>query len=159
MRYVVRVGEMVAREHPELAGRFKAPDHNTNNAVFLARAWDLLNLAKTNQELLASQGLTSTQLDTLASAVTRFEGSTEKANAGRREHVGARADLSSVTTDLLELVGLLEVLNHTQFHDDAELQAAWESARNTAEPSRAKPDQPEAGGTVPPADGNLGKAA
>lgn len=159
MRYVVRVGEMVARERPELAGRFKAPEHSANNAVFLARAWDLLNLAKANQELLASHGLTSTQLDNLGSAVTRFEGSTEKANAGRREHVGARADLSSVTTDLLELVGLLEVLNHTRFHDDAELLASWESARNVAGPSRAKSDQPEEGGTVPPADGNLGKAA
>jgi hypothetical protein len=151
MRYVVRVGEMAAREHPELAGRFKAPEHNASNAMFLARAWDLLQLAKANQALLASHGLTGTQLDDLGSVVTRFEGSTEKANAGRRDHVGARADLQSVTTDLLDLVGLLEVLNHARFHDDAELQASWESARNVATPSRVKP--------APPADGNLGKAA
>ncbi len=57
--------------------------------------------------------------------MTRFEGSTEKANAGRRDHVGARADLHSVTTDLMDLVGLLEVLNHARFHDDAALQASW----------------------------------
>jgi hypothetical protein len=151
MRYVVRVGEMAAREHPELAGRFKMPEHNANNAMFLARAWDLLTLAKANQELLASHGLTGAQLDNLGSAVTRFEGSTEKANAGRRDHVGARADLNSVTTDLLDLVGLLEVLNHARFHDDAELRASWESARNVATPSRVKP--------APPTDGNLGKAA
>ena len=159
MRYVVRVGEMVAREHPELAGRFKAPEHNASNAAFLARAWDLLNLAKANQELLAQHGLTATQLENLGSAVTRFEGSTERANAGRREHVGARADLGSVTADLMDLVGLLEVLNRSRFADDAESLASWESARNVAGPSRAKPDQPETGGTVPPTDGGLGKAA
>ena len=100
-----------------------------------------------------SHGLTGTQLEDLGAALTRFEGSTE------RDHVGARADLSSMTTDLMELIGLLEVLNQARFKNDADLQASWESARNAAGPPRAKPDQPEVGGLVPPIDGGLGKAA
>lgn len=165
MRYVARVGDVAAHDHLELVGRFRSPGSHVSNAAFLARAWDMLNLAKANQELLVSHGLGGTQLDDLASAITRFEAATEKANAGRRGHVGARADLASVTGDLVEMVGLLDVLNRTRFGSEPELLASWESARNVVGPFRTKavvPVPAPSGAEAPPAaptDGRVGKAA
>lgn len=152
MRYLARVGEVAAKDHPELAGRFRAPHHNANNATLLARAWDMLNLAKANQDVLVGYGLAGSQLEDLATTLTRFEAATEKANAGRRNHVGARADLQSVTAQLMDAIGLLEVLYRTRFRDDAERLASWESARNVVGPFRGKPVEP-------PTDAGLGKAA
>lgn len=164
VRYVARVGEVAAHEHPELVGRFKAPGGSVRNATFLARAWDLLELAKANQELLGSHGLAGGQLDDLAGALTRFEAATEQANSGRRAHVGARADLLSVTGEVMELVRLLEVLNRMRFRADPDALAAWESARNVVAPGR-RPEEPTPAPTpapaptTPPAEGDLGKAA
>lgn len=59
------------------------------NAVFLAQGWDLVTTARGHQELLSRHGLSASHLDDLASALNRFEAATERANAGRREHMGA----------------------------------------------------------------------
>jgi len=107
MTYVARVGAVVARERPDLVGRFQLPSFSTSNPSFLAGAWDLLNLAKANWELLAGHGLAGAQLDSLAAELTRFEAATEKATAGRRDKVGARAEFRRVTSLLTEVVGLL----------------------------------------------------
>ena len=159
MRYLTRLGTVAGRDHPDLVGRFRSPQSNGSNAAFLAQAWDMLNLAKTNRDLLGSYGLGGGQLDELASGLNQFEAAAEKANAGRRDHVGDRAELLNLGNELMDLVGLLDVLNRTRFRAEAELLAAWESARNVANPFRVKQVQPENGGGTPPTDGGIGKAA
>ena len=72
-------------------------------------------------------------------------------------HVGARADLEAVTEDLMELVALLDGLNRYRFRNNAELTAAWESARNVVGPSQAKPVEP--GPQNPPGDDVVKPAA
>jgi len=149
MRYVSRVAQVAQREYPELNGRFVMPSSNATNATLLARAWDMLNLAKAHQEALGKHGLAGTQIDQLASELNRFEEVTEVANAGRRAHVGARAELLSTTAELMELIGLLDLLNRSRFRLDPRLLAAWSSAKNVTGPFR----------TVPPTDGGVDKAA
>lgn len=156
IRYLTRVADLAARENPELAGRFRMPGRRVANAAFLARGWDLVTLAKEHQELLGKHGLSGHQLDELNSALTRFEGATERANAARREHVGARAELTQVATELTEVLGLLDVLNKTRFASDAERLAAWISARNVLGPLRKKPD---GNGSDPANDGTTDLAA
>ncbi|MHB1328687.1 MAG: hypothetical protein ACYC2K_10850 [Gemmatimonadales bacterium] len=48
-----------------------------------------MTTARGHQELLSRHGLSASHLDDLASALNRFEAATERANAGRREHMGA----------------------------------------------------------------------
>jgi hypothetical protein len=157
-RYLEKLGDLAARAHPDLVGQFDGPSFNASNAAFLARAWDLLNLAKANRERLATHGLGGTQLDELAAALTRFEAAAEKANAGRLLHVGARAELMELVSELAALGALLDTLNRSRFREQAELLAGWESVRQEANPSR-KPSVPEEGGPVPPIDGGQRQAA
>ena len=153
IRYVSRVGEVAARESPELAGRFTTPSKNVRDATFLARGWDLVALVKANQELLGAHGLAGSQVEDLAGALTRFEAATEKANGGRRDHVGARAELLSIVAELMELCRLLDTLIRMQHRNDPELVAAWQSARNVAGPfrTRLEEESPDAS-PEPPSD-------
>ena len=64
--------------------------------------------------------------------------------SGRREHVGARADLKVVAADLSQQLRLLDKVVRYRFGDNAELMGAWESARNVAGSFQTK-NEPESG--------------
>jgi hypothetical protein len=69
--------------------------------------------------------------------------------SGRREHVGASADLRAVATEIAEQVRLLDELVRYRFGDNAELMGAWASARNVEGPFRSKAEPEVAGGEGP----------
>ena len=134
VRLVERVGEMAAVDHPELVGQFEGPHRGASNAAFLARAWELLQRARTREEVLVPYGLAGAQLDGLAGLLTRFEEATERAHAGRANHVGARAELGAISAELSLVIGVLDALNQTRVREDPNLLAAWDSARSLAWP-------------------------
>lgn len=63
---------------------------------------------------------------------------TTEVNTGRREHVGARAQLIAIADSCVEVVGRLDGLVRVRFRNDAEKLAAWESARNVDGPFRGR---------------------
>lgn len=124
LRHLVTVAEVAAREEPALAERFPMPSTNVANQVFRTAAHALLAQGQATRELLARHGLADTLLDDLAAAVEQYGAAVDEANAGRRDHVGARADLSAVSAEILALVELLDGLNRYRFRTDPARQAA-----------------------------------
>lgn len=157
LRYVTRVAAIAARARPELAGRFRMPARRTSGAAFLARAWDVLNLSREHQAVLAEYGLAASQVEELAEALTRFEAASERANAGRRMHVGCRAELHRAASELSELVAALDPLVKALYRGDPQTLAAWASARNVVGPFRPKGQPSAQDGPAP--GGELGRAA
>ncbi len=156
IRYLRKVADLAARENPDIAGRFRMPGRRMSHAAFLARGWDLVTAAREHQELLRRHGLSADHLDLVTDALNRFEAATERANAGRREHMGARAKLFEVTAEIMELVGLMDVINRTRFAGDAEPLGAWVGARNVLGPFRSKTRDT---GITPPVTGTEDRAA
>jgi hypothetical protein len=76
----------------------------------------------------------------LAAAVREFEKTLEATRAGRREHVGASADLRAVAAQIAIQMRLLDGLVRYRFGDNAELMGAWASARNVVGPFRSRGD-------------------
>ena len=64
----------------------------------------------------------------------QYQDTLQATSAGRREHVGARADLKVVAADISTQLRLLDKVVRYRFGDNAELMGAWESARNVAGP-------------------------
>jgi hypothetical protein len=62
-------------------------------------------------------------------ALTEFESMVNAFNAGRREHIGARAELDAVVKDIGEVVRVLDGLNRYRFGADPNLMAVWNAAR------------------------------
>lgn len=155
LRHLVTVADLAAAEQPGLAERFQLPNGNWSYETFRTVARKLLEEGRTRSELFAKHGLADKLLEDLAAAMDDFDASVAESNEGRRNHVGARADLTAVSDEVLRLVEMLDGLNRYRFGGNAELRAAWESARNVV--SGPKPKE-EVGGT-PPVDGNVRPAA
>src|ERR1051325_9246456 len=129
LRHLVQAGEAAAKEKPELVGKFQLRSPRATNKAFLVSARTMLADGLANKDLLVAQGLSSAMLDQLAAAVTRLEEATRDGITARSSHVGARADLSTVTDEIHAVVDQLDTFNRFRFRDDSELTAAWESVR------------------------------
>ena len=159
LRHLVRVAEVAAKERPELADQFKLPSATGPYKDFITGAKAMLAKATEERELFVRKGLGEKLLEELGQLVTQFEAATDSVHSGRRDHVGARADLGTVTDEIVEQVNLLDGLNRHRFRDDSERLAVWESARNIVGPFQAKPPTPPEGGDTQPSTGGVAPAA
>jgi hypothetical protein len=151
LRHLIRVGEVASADEPELAHRFQFPRTNGTSKAFVTAARAMLTEAVAQKDLLVKYGLAASLIDDLTKALDQYDAAVEETNAGRRAHVGARADLGAVTEELFKLVQLLDGLNQYRFRDDAEKLAAWVSAKNVVGPFRRQSEPPPAAGGVSPA--------
>jgi len=153
-----RLGKFASRQYPELGARFHGPESNSSNALFLTKAWELLKLARKNREPLAMFGLDGAEIDEVATLINRFEAAAEKANAGKRAQVGARAEMVVITGELMDLVSVLDGLNQNRFGDRPEILESWNSVRDRAYLGSSNAD-PLGDGPPPSIGASFGKAA
>lgn len=148
LRYLAAVGGVAAKGNPELAAQFRQPNHGTSQVSFLTTARGMLEKATAQKDVLVSYGLTPTLLDDLTKAIADFEQTLEVSQAGRRDHVGASADLEAVASEIAEQLKVLDGLVRYRFGDNPELMGAWTSARNVLGPFKSK-DEPDPAGQTP----------
>jgi hypothetical protein len=79
----------------------------------------MLEKATAQKDLFVSRWMSPALLDDLALALSEFEKTFEATWAGRREHVGASADLEAVAAEIVEEVRLLDGLVRYRFGDNA----------------------------------------
>jgi hypothetical protein len=151
--YLVRVGQVVAKTSPDLVQGYEMPTSRHTNLAYRTAARAMFDQAVAARDKFIAAGMTELFLTDLGEALDQYDAAVEDARQARIGHVGARADLEVVTEELMELVALLDGLNRYRFRHNAELSAAWESARNVVARPQPKPDEPggQAGGNVQPA--------
>ena len=149
--YLSAVGAVVGTQNAELAEQFRMPSANSTHQALLTRSRAILERATAQKELLVKLGMSEQVLDELTTALGQYEDTLQATSAGRREHVGARADLRAVATAISKQIRLLDKVVQYRFGDNAELMGAWESARNVAGSFQTKNEsQTEAGGSETP---------
>lgn len=149
--YLVRVGQAVAKTSPEPGQRFEMPTARLTNAAYRTAARAMFDEATGARERFVAAGMTEAFLTDLGATLAEYDAAVEAARQARVAHVGARADLEVVTEELMELVALLDGLNRYRFRHNAELSAAWASARNVVA-SPQSPSQSQPGPEAPPQD-------
>ena len=143
--YLVRVGQALAKTDPEVGQRFEMPSRRLASAIYRTAARAMFDEAAAARERFVAAGLTEPFLSDLGETLDAYDKAVEDARLARIAHVGARAELEVVTEELMELVGLLDGLNRYRFRNNAELAAAWVSARNVVgAPRPAEPTPPAA---------------
>jgi hypothetical protein len=145
------LAEPAAREEPELAVAIVRPRVQLSHQVFLTRARVAADTASAHKELLARYGMPENFLTDLGAALDNFERALNEKHMGRAAHVGARAELEAVTSEIMLIVRQLDALNRFHFRKDAEALAAWKSARDVAWPAQEKEAPPVGGDTQKPA--------
>lgn len=119
----------------------------------LAKLEELLQRAQVlaaQQDVLVSLGMSPQVVDDLGKSLGEFERTLEATREGRREHVGASADLEAIGAEVAEQVKLLDGVVQYRFGDDAELMGAWASARNVLGPFKPKEQAAGEGGSQTP---------
>jgi len=129
IRYLVAVGDIVAKDRTELGERFRLPDGNATNSAFLTSVKSLIAMAEQQKELLVKEGMSESLLDDLNRLVAEFEAAVLAANTGRRDHIGARADLEVITTELLEQIKVADGITRYRFGMFPEMMAEWNAVR------------------------------
>src|SRR5947208_7451593 len=147
--YLSVVGAVAATQNAELAEQFRMPPPNATHQALLTMSRAILQKATAQKRLLVSLGMSEQVPDDLATALGEDETTLEATSAGRREHVGARADLKTVAAEISEQLRLLDKIVRYRLGDNSELMGAWDSARNVAGPSPVK-NAPVAGGSQTP---------
>ena len=147
--YLRAVGAVAAKQNPELAVQFQLPPANASHQALLTVVRGMLEKATAQKELFVSRGMSPMLLEALAGALGEFEKTLEASREGRRNHVGASADLKAVAAEIKEQVRVLDGLVRFRFGENAELMGAWASARNVLGPFKAKVE-PEAGDSQTP---------
>ena len=149
--YLSAVGAVAGTQNAELAEQFRMPSLNSSHQALLTMSRAILERATAQKELLVKLGMSEQVLDELATALGQYEDTLQATSAGRREHVGASADLEAVATEITKQLRLLDKVVRYRFGDNAELMGAWESARNVAGSFETKNEtQSEAGGSEEP---------
>ena len=130
LRHLVTVAEDASAEKPELGAKFELPAHNLSHVRFQTVARRMLEQGEAERELLVKHGLSDTLLGDLAAAVAEFDASVAETNSGRQDHILAGAELSTVSDEVVQLVGMMDGLNRYRFQKEPQLLVAWESARH-----------------------------
>jgi hypothetical protein len=134
------VAEAAEKERPELAQKLVLAPAATPYLAFRAAARGIATEAQNEKELLVKHGLLEPALESLTQALEQFDRAVEWGTAGRRAHVGARAELEAIADEVVQVVRLMDGTNRFRFAKDPESLAAWESASNTFGPVRKAVD-------------------
>jgi hypothetical protein len=152
--HLASVAEIASKEVPELEQKFLLTDEGTPFLTFRTAARAMQAEAQSRKELLVKHGLADTVLDSLTQALDQFDQAIQQGTEGRREHVGASAELDNVASEIIQVVRVMDGLNRYRFAKDGESLASWESASNTFGPLRSTSVKPAPTPQAPPTAGN-----
>ncbi len=146
LRVLQKFGKAGSREIPELAHLFQVPPNGASQEVIMTAARTNLAEAEARKELLLGKGMAPTLLTDLAKGIADVEQATSDFHTGRRAHVGATADLDQVFSDIMDVIRHLDGIYSYRFRDNAEMLAAWKSAKDVVWPVKGETDVPAESG-------------
>lgn len=139
LRLLQGIAKASVGETPELEQRYRMPRGKVAGVALITLAKARHASATTDREMLLKYGMSETFLDELAALIAQYEEAGRTKASGQRAHVGATADLRELTSQIMRTVHQMDILNRHRFRKDAELRAAWKSARNVEWPAHQRP--------------------
>ena len=155
--HLASVAAAASADAPELPQKFTLPKTTQSYGAFRAAARGIEAEAQSRKELLVKHGLSETGLQALTQSLNEFDAMVKQGSDSRIAHVGASFELNEVADEVVQVVKVMNGLNHFRFARDGELQASWQTASNvvaTPHPAAEKagpPVSPSAAGDVRPA--------
>jgi hypothetical protein len=111
--------------------------------------------AERQKPILEKHGLADGALDGLKTGLAGYDTALAQIADGRRDHVGASAELRTIAREIRRVLRLMDGFNRYRFQHDAEQLAAWESASGIR-PRRGRRGHDADGSGEPTAAGAAG---
>ncbi len=134
LRHLAGVAASLEGEQPELATAVGKSVSRMDAQHFLASLRSVVTTIQAQHDTLRSQGMAEETLPTLTAMLAEYEQAVSDANAARRAHTGARAEMHALGRELMVLVRQLDGLVVFHFRNKPDVLGAWKSARNVAWP-------------------------
>lgn len=142
--HLAGVAELAGRERPEVRKWFVVGRGRAQFGAFLTAVRLMVQRADGERALLDRHGLSAKVLDDLKARLADFEAVTDEWRAGRKAHIGARADLDEIAAEAFDVVKALDGVNRLRFALDAEKLSQWESVSSVqAAPQHPRDTAPE----------------
>jgi hypothetical protein len=138
-------------EEPAVAQLRRVPSIKGSLQDIRVGAETMADLATRHREILIRHGLSPSLPDDLQAALAQFDAAMQQTHAGRRAHIGARAELADVGRKFTAVLRQLDGMNMYRYRKDAQRSAAWRSAKRVSWPSNGTEASGAGGGTVPSA--------
>jgi hypothetical protein len=131
---LVGIAKTAARTEPGVTIHLRLPRGRTNDAAFLALGRVAVAEATARKEAFLKLGMPDDLLDRMTAELDEYDAEIVRQRGAVAAQVGAGAELSVVTQEILSLLKHIDSLHRLRFRDDPELAAGWKSARNVAYP-------------------------
>jgi hypothetical protein len=142
--HLARVGASATQEQPEVGPTYRLKGKLRTVRGFLTAVGAMAEAARSQRELLGRHGLQDAVLDDLTAKMSAYEEAVRQSVEGRRQHIGATADLQAVAEEIVRVVQVLDGFQRLRFARDPERLAAWVGASSIrATPHAAEPVSPE----------------
>jgi hypothetical protein len=125
-----RFADIAAQRQPEIAPVFKLPHEHLNQKSFLATSRSILGLVAEHRDLLLTYGMPEGLPERIRQGLDQYESVEVKKAVSTQSHVGASAEIDKVRHEMLLVLRHLDALQRVRFADNAEMLAAWRSARD-----------------------------
>ena len=145
LRHLLSLARSVAAANPGVASGIKRPAFGRSEEAFQASVRAIVQEIEAHRDLFLASGMSPESLVELDRQLTAYQEAVGEANAGRRAHTGARAELRAVTSELMRILKQLDGIVVYRFRDRADLLGSWKSARNVAWPLSEPAKSGEAG--------------
>jgi hypothetical protein len=129
LAHLARLAGAVALHEGEKGLRLTIPAAATSQAGFLAGARGAVAIAAANEPLLLSYGMPPGMLGELSRELDRYEETVERRSNAEATVGAAGADIAALAGEALQIIRLLDALNHIRFATDRECLTQWEAAR------------------------------
>jgi hypothetical protein len=151
--HLARVADHLAAVAPELEPALRLRGDARTIQGFLTTTNTIVAAAQAHRPLLVEHGLVESLLDDLVVRIDRFGQAVLQGVEGRRQHVGASAELQRITSEIRHVVRVMDGFQRLRFAKDPEQLAAWISASSLPTPARGEDPveaEPVDGGAAAP---------
>ncbi len=143
LRHVAAVASSLGLEHASIGDVLTQSVRQMPAPLFMSTVRTIAATAREHHDLLRANGMSEGTVEELDALAAEYDQAVSDANAGRRAHTGARAELRLLSKELKQLVRQLDGIVVYRFRDNPDRLGAWVSARNVAWPI-AEPATPAA---------------
>lgn len=158
LNFLSRVAMVATREMPEMPVRLTMPKPNSGAQKLITGSRVVVTQARAQQELLTKYGMTTGFLDELTLSIDQYEKAVNTKSSGVNTHIGAAAEMESVTREITRLVKVIDAVLRRRLRNDPQKRAAWKAARTIVRHT-PKPAEDPAETPTPPKAGSESPAA
>jgi hypothetical protein len=133
-RHLMGIGSSLVGTHSDVAANLRQPVNAVGKEVFLGSMRAIEATVQAQHDLFRSNGMAEETSQELATLLAEYEQAVSDANAGRRAHTGAQAEIKSLSRELRPLIRQLDSIVVYHFRSEPNVVGAWTSARNVAWP-------------------------